>query len=62
VTTAEKYVAAAYAVFLVALLVYVAIISLRLARFERDVAELELLARARAAPERDAQLEEARHG
>jgi hypothetical protein len=62
VTTAEKYVAAAYAVFLVALLVYVAIISLRLARFERDIAELEVLARARVAPEREAQLEEARRG
>jgi hypothetical protein len=62
VTTAEKYVAAAYAVFLVALLVYVAIISLRLARFERDVAELEVLARTRVAPEREAQLDEARHG
>ena len=61
-TTAEKYVAAAYAVFLLALLVYVAIISLRLARFERDVAELELLARARIAREREDRLEAARHG
>jgi hypothetical protein len=62
VTTAEKYVAAAYAVFLLALLVYVAIISLKLARFERDVAELEVLARARIAREREDHLEEARHG
>ena len=61
-TTAEKYVAAAYAVFLVALLLYVAIIALKLARFERDVAELETLARARVAPEREDRLEEARHG
>jgi hypothetical protein len=62
VTTAEKYVAAAYAVFLLALLVYVAIISLKLARHEREVAELELLARARVSRERDENLEEARHG
>jgi hypothetical protein len=62
VTTAEKYVAGAYAVFLVALLLYVAIISLKLARFEREVAELEQLARARVARDRGEQLEEARHG
>ena len=61
-TTAEKYVAAAYAVFVVALLLYVAIISLKLARFDRDVAELEELARARLAPDRDGELETARHG
>jgi hypothetical protein len=60
-TTAEKYVAAAYAVLVVALLVYVAIISLKLARFEREVAELENLARARFSRESDARLE-ARHG
>jgi hypothetical protein len=59
VTTAEKYVAAAYAMLVVALLLYVAIIALKLARFEREVAELETLARARVAPE---PLEEARRG
>jgi hypothetical protein len=62
VTTAEKYIAAAYAVVVVALLLYVAIISLKLARLERDVAELEDLARARSSMGREAQLEEARHG
>ena len=60
-TTAEKYIAAAYAVFVVALLLYVAIIALKLARFERDVAELEELARARLS-EREAELEEVRRG
>jgi hypothetical protein len=62
VTTAEKYVAAAYAVFVVALLLYVAIIALKLARFERDVAELEDLARARSSIEPEPRLEEARRG
>ena len=47
-TTAERYVAAAYAVLVIALLLYVAIIALKLARFERDVAELETLARDRS--------------
>ena len=61
-TTAEKYVAAAYAVLLVALLVYVAIIALKLARFERQVAELEELARARLAAPPELELEEARRG
>jgi hypothetical protein len=51
VTTAEKYVAAAYAVFLLALLVYVAIISLKLARLEREIGELAVLARARMSSE-----------
>jgi hypothetical protein len=51
VTTAEKYVAAAYGVFLLALLVYVAIISLKLARLEREIGELAILARARIASE-----------
>ena len=50
-TTAEKYVAAAYAVFLVALLVYVAIISLKLTRLEREIGELSGLVRARLDPE-----------
>jgi high-affinity Fe2+/Pb2+ permease len=47
VTTAEKYVAAAYAAFVLALLVYVGIISLKLARFERELAELVELVRRR---------------
>jgi hypothetical protein len=58
-TTAEKYVAAAYAVLLVALLLYVAIISLKLARFDRELAELEALARARA---EEGRVEEPVHG
>jgi hypothetical protein len=62
VTTAEQYVAAAYAVLLVALLVYVGIIALKLARFERQVAELEELARARLAAPPDRELEEAQRG
>ena len=61
-TTAEKYVAAAYAVFVVAVLAYVAIISLKLARFERELEEREALARARMTGEREAQMEAARHG
>ncbi len=46
-TTAEKYVLGAYSVFLAALLVYLAIHSLRLARLEREIAELTELARER---------------
>jgi CcmD family protein len=40
VTTAEKYVAAAYGVVFLAVLIYVLIIALKLARLEREVAEL----------------------
>ena len=40
VTAAEKYVAAAYAVVFLAVLVYVLIIALKLARLEREVGEL----------------------
>jgi CcmD family protein len=40
VTAAEKYVAAAYAVVFLAVLVYLLIISLKLARLEREVGEL----------------------
>ena len=45
-TTAEKYVAAAYAVFLVALLAYVAIIALKLARLERELDDVTERVRA----------------
>ena len=48
-STGEKYLAAAYVVVLVAVLAYVAIISLKLARLERDVDELAELARSREA-------------
>lgn len=39
-TTAEKYVTAAYFVFLAVALLYVVIYSAKIARLERDVAEL----------------------
>jgi Na+/melibiose symporter-like transporter len=47
--SAGKYVAAAYIVFVVLLLVYVTIMAVRLARTERDVAELNRDLEARAA-------------
>ena len=46
-SNAEKYVAAAYGVVFVALLVYVAIIAAKLTRLERETAELTELARRR---------------
>jgi hypothetical protein len=55
VSTAEKYVAAAYLVVFVAVLVWVAIIASKLSRLERDVGELAELARQKAErePEHD---------
>jgi CcmD family protein len=47
VTTAEKYVAAAYGIVFLAVLVYVLIIALKLARLERELGELTRRARAR---------------
>ena len=47
-TTAERYVAAAYLVVLVVLLAYVLIITLKLARLERETAELAERAPSRA--------------
>jgi type II secretory pathway component PulM len=44
----EKYVAAAYGVVLAFVLVWVAIIAAKLARLERETAELAELARRRA--------------
>lgn len=56
-TTAEKYVTAAYAVFLAVLLLYIAIYSFKISRLEREVAELAELAGSRdereAEPERE---------
>jgi CcmD family protein len=49
VTTAEKYVTAAYLVVFAVVLAYVLIMATKLARLEREVAELEELARARRA-------------
>lgn len=48
-SSAEKYVAAAYGVFLVVLLVWAAILAAKLARLERETGELARLARARVA-------------
>ncbi len=48
-STAERYIAAAYLVVLVALLAYVLIITLKLSRLERETKELLEQARGRAA-------------
>jgi CcmD family protein len=47
VTTSEKYVTAAYLVVFAAVLVYVLIIATKLARLQRDVAELARLVKER---------------
>jgi CcmD family protein len=47
VTAEEKYVAAAYLVVFVFLLVYVLLIATKLSRLERDVEELTRLAKER---------------
>jgi hypothetical protein len=49
VTTAEKYVTAAYLVVLAVILLWVVIYAFRLQRLEREVAELAELARAKRA-------------
>jgi CcmD family protein len=54
VTTAEKYVTAAYLVVFALVLAYVLIMATKLARLEREVAELEEAARARRAKDEDA--------
>ena len=46
-STAEKYVTAAYLVVFLAVLAYVLIMTLKVGRLERDVAELERIARER---------------
>ena len=51
VTAAEKYVAAAYGVVFLAVLVYVLIIALKLARLEREIGELTERLRERRAVE-----------
>jgi CcmD family protein len=50
-TTVEKYVTAAYLAIFVVVLVYVLIIALKVSRLERELAELERLARARTPAE-----------
>jgi CcmD family protein len=57
VTAEEKYVAAAYLVVFLAVLVYVLIISSKLTRLEREVEELAELA-VRRKQERDSDREE----
>jgi hypothetical protein len=47
VSSGEKYLSAAYLVFLGAVLAYVVIISAKLGRLEREVSELAELARER---------------
>jgi hypothetical protein len=49
VTTAEKYVTAAYLVVLGVILAYVVIYAFKLARLEREVSELAELARRKRA-------------
>lgn len=48
-TTAEKYVAAAFVVVFAMLAIYLAIISAKLGRLSRETAELERMARERSA-------------
>jgi hypothetical protein len=50
---AGPYVAGAYLVFLALVLIYVAIMASKLVRIEREVTELEELARKREAPPAD---------
>ena len=49
-SSGEKYVAAAYGVVFVTVLVYVVIIAAKLSRLERETAELAELARRRQSP------------
>ena len=48
-SSSEKYVAAAYGVFVVVVLVWVAIVAAKVSRLERETGELVGLARSRAA-------------
>jgi len=53
VTTAEKYVAAAYGIVFLIVLVYVLIIALKLGRLERELDELTGRVRERREAERE---------
>jgi len=53
VTTAEKYVAAAYGIVFLVVLVYVLIIALKLGRLERELDELTGQIRERREAERE---------
>jgi CcmD family protein len=56
VTAEEKYVAAAYLVVFLFVLVYILIVASKLARLERDVAELAERVRAKREAERREQV------
>jgi CcmD family protein len=58
VTAAEKYVAAAYGIVFLAVLAYVLIIALKLARLEREVGELTDRVRERQRAEAEAEAHE----
>jgi len=57
---AGKYVAGAYIVFLALLLIYLAIMSIRLARIDRELGELAKLAESRPSTDPDAAADELR--
>ena len=56
-TSAEKYVTAAYLVLLAVVLAYIVIYAFKLSRLEREVGELAELARRRREPEPEAEPE-----
>jgi hypothetical protein len=62
VTTEEKYVTAAYAVVLAAVLLYVVIFAFKMARLQREVAELAELAARRREHEIEREPERVRQG
>jgi hypothetical protein len=53
--TAGKYVAAAYVVLFAVVLIYVAIMAIRLSRIERELGELLALSERASEPQADAQ-------
>ena len=61
-SSGERYVFAAYAVVLAAVLLYLVIIALKVSRLERDLAELARLSRQRAAERDEPAREEAAVG
>ena len=54
-TSAEKYVTAAYVVVLAAVLLYVVIYAFKMTRLDRELAELAELAERRRAAEQDSE-------
>jgi hypothetical protein len=58
VTSAERYVTAAYLVVLAVLLAYLVIYAFKLSRLEREVGELAELARRKREPEPEPEREE----